>query len=91
MAYQELTVGPNWAAAGRYTAAGVKAVAFSANQNAKSLFFTITATDTAPTQPLPRAVRVPPGVVHSMELTDGERLWLACTVTQTIGIEVVDA
>jgi len=91
MAYQEFNIGPTWTAAGRLTAVGAKAVAFSSNNMGRSIFFAITTTNTAPTHPYHRGVQVVPGQVHSMELADGERLWFSSDKVQTIGVEVVDA
>ena len=77
MTANPFTANTGWDSDNRYTASGATDVLVSNASQSFTVFWTLTATDTAPTVDPDETNALLPGQFIAMQLADTERLWLA--------------
>jgi hypothetical protein len=79
-----------WNSAARYTAAAFISVRIQNNGNIRTVYWTTTTSDTAPTIAVTQGNILEPLQAQPMELLSGERLWMAVdgVTTQDVTLEV---
>lgn len=76
MAFQIVSVTPDWPASPHYTASGETPIRIVNSLNGNDVFWVTTADDTVPSLDPERAGRIRRDAHQDLTLADGERLWL---------------